>query len=276
MSTLTIIAIIGVALGLGIAFAGYRLFSLFMNILGIGLGGVVPAYLTSQLIPEAQAVVIIGVGVIGAIIGLGLVNLFFRAGLFFVGVGLGGGLAFLIIRITNTPLFEPQINWTSVAIIGVSALIGGVVAQFMQRPLLIITTSLQGAILSVATGVILLAETSGTFGTVDNLQFNDTQKVIVIGATVVIAILGGLVQFFGMPNLQWQAQTMPNGRKKFVRVVIQQPAPMYNAQGYYPQGPPPYPPPGYYPPEGQPPYPPQNPPYPSQQPPYPTQKPPKR
>lgn len=269
MSTLTIIAIVGVALGLGIAFAGYRLFSLFMNILGIGLGGVVPAYLTSQLIPDAQTVIIIGVGVIGAIIGLGLVNLFFRAGLFFVGVGLGGGIAFLIIRITNTPLFEPQINWTSLAIIGVGGLIGGVVAQFMQRPLLIIATSLQGAILSVATGVILLTETSGTFGTVDNLQFNDTQKFIVIGATIVIAILGGLVQFFGMPNLQWQAQTMPNGRKKFVRVAIQQP-PMYNAQGYYPQGQPPYPM------QGQPPYPPQNPPYPSQQPPYPTQKPPKR
>jgi hypothetical protein len=275
MSTLTIIAIGGVLLGLSIAFAGYRLFTLFMNILGIGLGGVVPAYLASQILTDAQAVVIIGIGVIGAIIGLGLINLFFRAGLFFVGVGLGGGLAFLIIRITNTPLFEPQINWTSVAIIGISGLVGGVVAQFMQRPLLIITTSLQGAILSVATGVILLTETSGTFGTVNNLQFNDGQKIMVIGATVVIAILGGLVQFFGMPNMQWQPQTMPNGRKKFVRVVIQPPIPM-QAQGYYPQGQPPYPPQGYYPPNGQPPYPPQNPPYPSGQPPYPPQNPPKR
>lgn len=270
MSTLTIITLIGVILGLGIAFAGYQLFTLFMNILGIGLGGVVPAYLVSQLIPDVQAVVIIGVGVVGAIIGLGLVNLFFRAGLFFVGVGLGGGLAYLIIRLTNTPLFEPQINWSSVAIIGISGLVGGVVAQFMQRPLLIIMTSVQGAILSVTMGVILLTETSGTFGTVNNLRFDDSQRLIVIVVTAIIAILGGLVQFFGMPNMQWQPQTMPNGQKKLVRVPIQPVSStlIYPAQGYYPpQGQPPYP-------SGQPPYPQGQPPYPSGQPPYPPQNPP--
>lgn len=267
MSTLTIIAIGGVLLGLGITFLGYRLFSLFLNLLGIGFGGVVPAYLVSQIAPDAQAIVIIGVGVVGALIGLGLVNFFFRAGLFFVGMGLGGGLAFLVIRITNTPLFEPQINWTSLAIIGVSALVGGLVAQFMQRPLLIIATSVQGGVLTVASGVILLTETSGTFGTVDNLQFDTTQTIIVIGATGLLALFGGLIQFFGMPNIQWQAQVMPNGRKQFVRVKVVQ-APVYPAQNYYPPQQPYYPPQGYnqqppqYPPQGggQPPYPPKNPP----------------
>ncbi len=293
MSALTIIAIGGVLLGLGITFLGYRLFNLFLNLLGIGFGGVMPAYLVSQIAPDAQAIVVIGVGVVGALIGLGLVNFFFRAGLFFVGMGLGGGLAFLIIRITNTPLFEPQINWTSLAIIGVSALVGGLVAQFMQRPLLIIATSVQGAVLTVASGVILLTETSDTFGTVDNLKFDSTQTLIIIGTTGLLALFGGLVQFFGMPNIQWQAQIMPNGRKQFVRVKIVQ-APVYPTQNYYPsqqpyyppqgQQPPQYPPQGYnqpppsqYPPQGynqQPP--PQYPPQGGGQPPYPPKNPPKR
>ncbi|MDX2079129.1 MAG: DUF4203 domain-containing protein [bacterium] len=286
MTTLTIIAIGGVLLGLGITFFGYRLFSLFLNLLGIGFGGVVPAYLVSQMITDAQPIVIIGVGVIGALVGLGLVTFFFRAGLFFVGMGLGGGLAFLAIRITNTPLFEPQINWTSLAIIIVSALGGGLVAQFMQRPLLIVATSVQGAILTVGSGIIFLTETSGTFGTVENLQFDGTQTTLIIGATGLLALFGGLVQFFGMPNVQWQAQVMPNGRKQFVRVMVV-PTPVYPAQGYYPpqgynpqQGQyppqqPPYPPQGYNPQQPPPQYPPQgqNPP---QQPQYPPKNPPKR
>ncbi|HRF94961.1 MAG TPA: DUF4203 domain-containing protein, partial [Aggregatilineales bacterium] len=177
----------------GITFFGYRLFSLFLNLLGIGFGGVVPAYLVSQMITDAQPIVIIGVGVIGALVGLGLVTFFFRAGLFFVGMGLGGGLAFLAIRITNTPLFEPQINWTSLAIIIVSALVGGLIAQFMQRPLLIVATSVQGAILTVGAGVIFLTETSGTFGTVENLKFDGSQTTLIIGATGLLALFGGLV-----------------------------------------------------------------------------------
>ncbi|MDZ4670094.1 MAG: DUF4203 domain-containing protein [Phototrophicales bacterium] len=279
MSILTIIAIGGVLLGLGITFFGYRLFSLFLNILGIGFGGVAPAYLVSQVITNAQPIVIIGVGVIGALIGLGLVTFFFRAGLFFVGMGLGGGLAFLVIRLTNTPLFEPQVNWTSLAIIGVSALVGGLVAQFMQRPLLIVATSVQGAVLAIFSGVILLTETSGTFGTVDNLQVASPELIILLVIGGALALFGGLVQFFGMPNVQWQAQTMPNGRKQFVRVA---PMPQYPPQGYYapPQGYTPqqgqYPPPQGYNPQ-QPPYPPQgqNPQQP-QQPPYPPKNPPKR
>jgi hypothetical protein len=225
--------------------------------------------------------------VVGALIGLGLVNFFFRAGLFFVGMGLGGGLAFLVIRITNTPLFEPQINWTSLGAIIISALVGGLVAQFMQRPLLIIATSVQGAILTIGSGVLLLTETSGTFGTVDNLKFDSTQTIIIIGATGLLALFGGLIQFFGMPNIQWQAQTMPNGRKQFVRVkMVQQPVYPPQAyypppQGYNPQQPPNYPPQGYnqqpppqYPPQQPPNYPPQG--YNQQPPPqYPPQQPPK-
>lgn len=285
MSTLTLITIGGVLLGLGITFAGYRLFNLFLNLLGIGFGGVVPAYLVSQLLTNAQPIVIIGVGVVGALIGLGLVNFFFRAGLFFVGMGLGGGLAFLVIRITNTPLFEPQINGTALGAIVISALVGGLLAQFMQRPLLIVATSVQGAVLTIASGVVLLTETSGTFGAVDNLKFDSTQTIIIIGATGLLALFGGLVQFFGMPNIQWQAQTMPSGRKQFVRVKFVQ-QPVYPPQAYYPppqgynqQQPPQYPPQGnQYPPQGQ--YPPQHPPnyppqgqYPPQQPP---KNPPKR
>ncbi|MEW6443361.1 MAG: hypothetical protein AB1640_20685 [bacterium] len=118
-------------LGILLCFAGYPLFRISVLAFGLVVGGG-SGYFLSHYLAGSGTAAVVGAAV-GAVLGALLLWLFLRAGLFFLGVCLGGGAA-LTLDLER-------------GLILAAALVGGLFALLMSRWILIFLTSAAGALL---------------------------------------------------------------------------------------------------------------------------------
>lgn len=137
-NALNIAAIACLSLGAVLCFLGYRVFLLLLALGGfvaIGLAAAVGGLLVSQ-----DVTIAIIAGVLGGFIGAVLMVLLYYAVLFNAGAVTAGVIGYFLCAYSGTPFTTV----TMAAILG-AAVLGGILALFLQRFVIVVSSSIQGA-----------------------------------------------------------------------------------------------------------------------------------
>ncbi|MGB1285278.1 MAG: DUF4203 domain-containing protein [Aggregatilineales bacterium] len=194
MSNLTLFsAIIFIIFGVVNTFFGWRLVRLLIAAWGFVIGGSIGLALAAN---SGTAVILLAIGA-GGLIGIVLSYVLYLVGLFSMGASFGAGL------LTVLPVFL-ALNPDPIFVI-IAALIGGIIAVALQRPIVIIYTAFSGAAFIVIGGLLFVPdaisvsvseETRLAFRTLSsNFEVNPDLNNTAIAVWVVIGIIGALVQF---------------------------------------------------------------------------------
>ncbi len=183
-------AFILLAAGLLACFQGYRLFRWLLAIYGF-MGG---AYLAAQFVegmgPWASAGVMVGGGLVGAL----LLLLVYLAGVAVLGAGLGA--------LAVSLFWTPQTGEAEVWVVVVACLIGAIAAVTLQRYVIIVGTSFGGAWTALVGALALgghaeaLAAASGDLWQLYPMAPADGQVPFAIG-WVGLGLVAALVQLRG-------------------------------------------------------------------------------
>jgi hypothetical protein len=132
--------------GLATCFSGYRLFRLLLGAWGFLAGAALGAGALHgmNVEPLVQMLGALVAGILGAL----AVSLLYLLGVFLFGAGFGGLLASVVLA--HWPMVP---EWPLVLVL---ALLGGVAALALQRPLITLATALSGAWLAVTAALGLL------------------------------------------------------------------------------------------------------------------------
>jgi hypothetical protein len=139
-----------------------------------------------QVVAENPSPMLVSIALCGGVAGAILAALSERIGLFLVGVTLGGGLAQAVLIRAN-----PGTYLTALAVV---ALIGGVLALLLRRAILILSTSLNGA-LALMFGVYAMLKQLSPVDAVLALQRLGNDAWVVFASAGVLGLIGLYVQF---------------------------------------------------------------------------------
>lgn len=145
-------AIISVPIGLFVCFTGYRLFRIASLLLGFVLGAYVGATIAAN--NGSDTLVTIVLGVIGGLVGVGLMFLLYRFGVFLLGALMGAALGFVLAGALRIGMSE--VFWV---IVFAAAVAAGVLSYRFERPFMILLTAFLGAA-AVVTGVWMVIRNS--------------------------------------------------------------------------------------------------------------------
>jgi len=182
-------AIFSIIAGVIVCFRGYRIFKVVLGIAGFIAGAALFYHFGAHY--TANMIVLVILAIFGGLIGASLSIAFYYIGLFLLGALAGWQLGFLM---------ATAINIEFVIIIPIiAAMITGILACFLQKPIIIISTALIGA-WSVVTGgfhffgagIIPTDLFSDPFMLVDSLR--NTNPVVIL-AWIVLSIAGIIFQF---------------------------------------------------------------------------------
>lgn len=183
-------AIIYILAGILTCFAGARIFKLILGIWGFLLGfGLVTYFFNLYLTPTNQLVLLIA-GIAGGVIGVFLFTSLFKVGLFAIGAFFGYSLGLMFMAASGTP--------SNPVILVLAAIIGGAIALFVKRPMIILSTAFGGAYL-ILLGIVSLR--GGLFDILSVIQQpeqfknQDLQFYIYFGGWLLAALAGTLFQF---------------------------------------------------------------------------------
>ena len=192
-------AILSITLGSINCFVGYRFFRILLSIWGFIAGAVLFGSIASNL--DASALIIVIAALLGGLGGVALVNLLFMVGVFLMGALMGASLVVAFTSLTNLQ------DVTLLFLIVVAALIGGVLAVWLQRPLLVLATAITGALTMVAGVVVLLTpQPIADAETVVN-NLNQDAQFVAFAVWALLAVFGAFYQFRTSPK---------NARRKVV------------------------------------------------------------
>jgi hypothetical protein len=180
-------AILSIVAGIIICFWGYRIFKVALGIAGFIAGAVL--FFNFGSIYTANMIVLVILAVFGGLIGASLSVAFYFIGLFLLGALAGWQLGFMIAAALNTEFL--------IVIPIIAALAAGVIACFLQKPVIVLSTALIGA-WGVVTGGFhffgAVLAPGDLFILFEGLR--GTNPVVVL-AWVVLAIAGMIFQFSG-------------------------------------------------------------------------------
>jgi hypothetical protein len=191
MDTLIPVVVVLGSIGLGIAscFFGFRLLRLMFALWGFVAGGVLGIYLGQSGGQTTQIALMFILGFIG----LFLANFIKLLGVFAIGFAFGAVVSFAL-------LFTFGFSTDAVWVVFGGA-IGGLIALFAQRPVLIVATAFSGAGLLVNVALEFLpADVSQSLTRFGQVGANAAQPdlwvaFIALGAWVIIGLVGMLYQF---------------------------------------------------------------------------------
>jgi hypothetical protein len=135
-----------VAIGLIECFFGYRILRFLLGVLGFIAGAVVCGSMGYELTGGSEIISIIA-GIAGGLAGAFIMYTLYIVGVFAIGAALGFMIASYVFGIMNTA--------PVMIVLIAAALLGGVLAAILQKPMLILATAFGGAYAAV-TGVAYL------------------------------------------------------------------------------------------------------------------------
>ncbi len=176
---------VGIAIGTLYCFLGYRTFKFVLALTGFAAGAALAGgsvgWLTGGHLLPVAILALIG-GVAGAVV----VSLFYRIGVFILGV-LGGAL------ISRTLLGGATDIASSSITVG-AAVFGGLSGLFLERPLMTIATSAIGAWL-VVRGIAFFALGAGTLETFKAAMASENAELILLASWLGLTVVGAIAQF---------------------------------------------------------------------------------
>lgn len=187
-STLTAVAVFLILFSLVTCFSGYRVFRLYLTILGFLVGFALGASLGYRS-PDATAVVF---GIIGGIVGMVLINLLYVISIILAGAGTGILIAYALM----TPLNSTHEG--AMIAMAVGGILGGFLALVLAKLIIMLSTAFSGAV-GIVYGVLFLLPGSAVliqpgFAVIVTLP-KETSLVAVTLAWIILGTMGFIVQF---------------------------------------------------------------------------------
>lgn len=182
--------ILTVLFGILSCFWGYRAFKVVLGVVGFGIGAYLGAS-TGAYFTGGFGVIAVIAGLIGGLIGAALVTIVYFVGIFVLGALFGWVIYTMIAGAVG---YGPQ-----VILLIVLALIGGILALFFQKFLIIVSTAFIGSWFIVSGGFSLVGSDFGPldlfYAPIRLLRPDGGINTIVVICWVALGILGSIFQF---------------------------------------------------------------------------------
>ena len=173
-----------VAIGTLYCFLGYRTLRFVLGLTGFLMAGGVAATLVNWISQGNQLAVLIAL-FIGGMCGAFALYFLYRTGVFLLGL-MGTAL------IAHNVLSAQPDTWIPVAVIGV-AVLGGLVALLLERPVILLATAALGAWM-VVSGVTYFIVGSGELEGLTKVFESEEQRMIILASWAILAVAGALSQ----------------------------------------------------------------------------------
>ncbi len=184
-TTLVIGGVAVVVLGILYCFAGYKIFRLLLALTGFVLAGCVALMLVGWF-TYGRVVFMVAAGIVGGIAGGTAFYFVYRAGVFCL------GLLAVAIAAHNVLTGRPE-AWAPWAVLG-AAVLGGLVALWLERPVMVIATSAIGAWLAVH-GVSFLVGLTDLQATIDSPPYREKVLWAMLSCWIALTLAGAVTQF---------------------------------------------------------------------------------
>ncbi len=173
-----------VAIGTLYCFLGYRTLRFVLGLTGFLMAGGVAATLVNWVTQGNQLAVLIGL-FIGGTCGAFALYFLYKTGVFLLGL-MGTAL------IAHNVLSAQPDTWIPLAVIGL-AVVGGLVALLLERPVILLATAALGAWM-VVSGVTYLVVGSSDLDELAKVLESDEHRTIVLALWALLAVAGALSQ----------------------------------------------------------------------------------
>lgn len=174
-----------IAMGLLYCFVGYRLFRALLALTGFVLAGSVAAALAGGL-SQGRLVFMVVAMVLGGVAGALALHFMYRAGVFLMGL-LGAGVA------AYAALAGRPESWVPWAVVG-AGVVGGLVALWLERPMMTLATASLGAYMVVAAMVIIVGAL-GLQAVFDDPAYETPIAWAMLSCWVALTLVGAVTQF---------------------------------------------------------------------------------
>ncbi len=181
---LNVLIVTAVAIGTLYCFLGYRTLRFVLGLTGFLMAGGVAATLVNWISQGNQLAVLIAL-FIGGMCGAFALYFLYRTGVFLLGL-MGTAL------IAHNVLSAQPDTWIPVAVIGV-AVLGGLVALLLERPVILLATAALGAWM-VVSGVAYFIVGSGELEGLTKVFESEEQRMIILASWAILAVAGALSQ----------------------------------------------------------------------------------
>jgi hypothetical protein len=169
-----------VAIGTLYCFLGYRTLKFVIGLTGFLLAGCVAGALALWLSKGHEIGSLIAFA-IGGICGAFALFFLYRMGVFLVGL-LGAAL------IANNVLQNTGDAWVPLAVLGLGA-VGGLVALILEKPVMLMATSVLGAWMLVSAGVFFI-EGGENLEVIREALRSEEKRLLVLGAWLALSVVG--------------------------------------------------------------------------------------
>jgi len=174
-----------IAVGTLACFLGYRTLKFLIGFMGFAIAGVVATAITGMLSGGNEWVMLAG-GLIGGFCGATALFFLFRLGVFLMGASGAGLIAHQVLQIRGD-------HWALWGVIGI-ALVGGLLAMLMERPIISLATASIGAWVVVCGVAFFLLGPEVIDAFSEPLELGQNRTAM-LGAWAVLAIAGTVAQF---------------------------------------------------------------------------------
>lgn len=186
MENLVTLAVI--AIGIFYCFFGYRFFRIALIVLGFVLGALLGASLSTEFISQNDLVIVM-MGAIGGIFGGVILPIFYTLGVFIMGASFGIVAFRSLVAGFDFSLQGPEVLW----VLG-AAIVGGALALFLLKYMIIIATALIGAA-NIVGGLAILISDSFDYNTLsDQEALSEETSALMMVAWLLIALAGAVTQ----------------------------------------------------------------------------------
>ena len=174
-----------IALGIGECFYGFRIFNFFLRVLGFLSGGLLMWHLGSLISPSAGLLA----AIVGAIVGVLIAVPLHCVGVFLMGASMGASLSgAVLVALGMADAWLLMIPF---------AIVAGILAVWLRKPVIIISTAIVGAGMLQLIGVVVLGMFRAGIGARPevNAVLADASNIISLIIWLVLAIAGSIFQF---------------------------------------------------------------------------------
>lgn len=191
-ATLKLLSIFTIILGLFICFFGYRIFKLVLAITGFITGATFVAGVGFTLTEGNEIIIILIAGIAGGLIAAVLLLFLYSAGIFLLGAMFG-------IIVSSGILLLMNIDSNRILYI-LPAILGGILTLIFQKFMLVLTTSIFGAWITVISTVYLLSSDFNplTPEFINNIGEIETYRIIL--SFIALSCIGFIVQYLIFPK----------------------------------------------------------------------------
>lgn len=177
-------ALVAILVGVLSCFYGYRLFKVVLALWGFAIGAALAAAAAMTMTENDVAVLV--AGIVGGLIGASIFAVAFKVALFAFGASFG-------VLVSGAFSVAAQAEPNIVALL-VPALIGGILALVLQKPVVVIATAYGGAA-SAAMGALYLLAGYGPKTVVQDTQLLGKIVYGALAAWGVLGLVGAVVQY---------------------------------------------------------------------------------